>query len=101
MSETVFSQNGIPIRLTGERWEHIMKRHAEMIALQDEIAETIRMPERIMLGNDGEYIALRALSEEKYLVVMYRELELDGFIITAFTTRKFEKFFQRQQIWPP
>jgi len=36
----------------------------------------------------------------KHLVVVYREIENDGFIITAFITSKIESLNRRNQIWP-
>ncbi len=44
--------------------------------------------------------AVRDIEPGKYLVVVYRELQSDGFIITAFITRRIESFRRRQQLWP-
>jgi hypothetical protein len=35
-----------------------------------------------------------------YLVAVYRESESDGFIITAFQTRRTQSLDRRRQIWP-
>jgi hypothetical protein len=57
-------------------------------------------PERILLGGDGERLAIRELGEGKHLVVVYREQADDGFIITAFLTRRVRSLEKRRQVWP-
>jgi hypothetical protein len=57
-------------------------------------------PERILLGGDGELIAVREQEEGKHLVVLYREDANDGFIITAFLTRRIRSLDKRTQVWP-
>ena len=37
---------------------------------------------------------------DKHLVVVYRELENDGFIITAFLMSKIKALNRRTQLWP-
>ncbi len=99
MVESVLSKNDVPIRLTPERWAHIVEEHCELAGLRLEILETISDPSRILEGSIGELIAVRKFSN-KYLVVIYRELENDGFVITAFITSKEKAFNKRRQIWP-
>ena len=73
MIDQVMSKNGVSIRLTDERWAHITEEHCEIAGLRSELLETVLQPERILLGGDGELIALRELEQGKYLVVIYRE----------------------------
>ncbi|MFH0795252.1 MAG: hypothetical protein V2A74_14605 [bacterium] len=58
-------------------------------------------PLRIVGGKDGELIAYRELESGKYLVVVYRETDGDGFVITAFFTRRLQSLERRPQQWPP
>ena len=88
MTETVYSKNGVPIRLTDERWAHIMEEHGELACRRLEIVETVANPTEIFAGNRSELLAVREVEPGKYLVVVYRESQQDGFIITAFLTRK-------------
>ena len=53
-----------------------------------------------MAGGAGELLAVREISPGMNLVVVYRELEDDGFIITAFVTSKMRSLNRRNQIWP-
>jgi hypothetical protein len=96
----VLSKSGVPIRLTDERWAHITEEHAELTGLRSEVLQTIAEPERIIAGRAGELLALRELEKGKWLVVVYRELGDDGFVITAFSTRRLRSFERRKQIWP-
>ena len=84
MLETVLSKNGVPIRLPDERWVHITEEHCELAGLRLEVLETVANPSRVLAGGKGELLAVREISSAKYLVVVYRELENDGFIITEF-----------------
>lgn len=100
MAQSVISKNGIPIRLTDERWSHITEEHCELAGMKLEILETIVNPVRVLAANEGALIAIREVELEKFLVVVYRELEKDGFIITAFLTRKLKSLERREQLWP-
>ncbi len=100
MLETVESINGVPVRLNDERWVHITEEHCELAGFREEVLETVVAPLRILEGNHGELLAIREINEGKFLVVVYRELNGDGFIITAFITRKLKSLDRRKQIWP-
>lgn len=56
--------------------------------------------DRILLGNDSAFLALREIEPKRWLVVVYREDKNDGFVITAFPTRRINSLNQRQQLWP-
>ncbi|MBX3082357.1 MAG: hypothetical protein KF716_12045 [Anaerolineae bacterium] len=94
------SKNGIPIRLPDERWSHIMEEYGELALMREQILLTISDPDRIFLGNFGEFMAIHEIEAGKYIVVVYRELEDDGFIITAFLTRRIRSLEKRVHIWP-
>ena len=96
----IFAWNNKPIRLPHERWRHIAEQHQEMAELMDLLCETLRNPSRVFLGNTGEFIAVSEIKEGCWLVVIYRELVDDGFVITAFTTKRPQWFTRRRQIWP-
>jgi hypothetical protein len=100
MIETIHSKNGIPIRLTAERWIHITENHCEMTGWREDVLETVARPERVLAGNDGECLAIREIEPGKWLVAVYRELDCDGFVITAFLTRRIRSLERRTQLWP-
>ena len=100
MTSTVPSVNNIPIRLTDERWAHITEEHCELAGLRLEVLETVTQPERILAGGEGEMLAIREQEPGKFLMVVYREMDADGFIITAFLTRRIHSLNRRQQLWP-
>jgi len=94
------SRNGVPIRLTDERWAHIAEEHCELAGMRLEVLEAISDPERVLVGGDGELLAVRELQAGKYVVAAYRELDGDGFVITAFLTRRVRSLNRRTQVWP-
>ncbi|MBN1203038.1 MAG: hypothetical protein JXJ20_14405 [Anaerolineae bacterium] len=100
MSEMVTSKNGIEIRLPDERWEHIITGHGELADMQQNVLDTISEPERVLAGGAGELLAVREIEAGKWLVVAYREAGEDGFIITAFMTRRHQSLDKREQLWP-
>ena len=101
MHEVVFSKNGVPIRLTDERWAHITDEHCELAGMRLEILEAVSAPHAIFEGNAGEFLAIQEIEQGKWIVVIYREQATDGFIITAFLTKRLHTIQRRPQIWPP
>jgi hypothetical protein len=100
MSAGVISKSGTKIRLTDERWAHIAEEHGELAHSRKEVLETVSNPERVLAGGEGEMLAIREIAPGKFLVVVYRELEHDGFVITAFLTRRIRSLAKRKQLWP-
>jgi len=86
--DVVKSKNNIPIRLTKERWFHIIENHDDLAGYYNEVLQTIEEPDYIIRGYRSALIALREIEKGKFLAVIYKELETDGFIITAHFTRK-------------
>lgn len=101
--ETPVSRNGVPIRITDERWTHVVETHDYMAGNLDLVVETIEDPDYIVAGITGEFIALRHYEatslSEKYVVVVYRELTDDGFLITAFMTSHPETIWRKGILW--
>lgn len=100
MSETATFKNGIDIRLPDERWEHILTGHGELAGMRQDVLDIITDPERVLAGGAGELLAVREIDEGKWLVVAYRESDDDGFIITAFMTRRQYALDKREKLWP-
>ena len=100
MKYVVTSIQGFPIRLTDERWTHITEEHCELAGMRLEVLETVVNPERILQGGEDERLAIREIDPGKFLVVVYRELTDDGFVITAFLTRRSQWLNRRKQLWP-
>ena len=103
MIGTVTSKNGKEIRLTAERWSHIVESHDYMAGNQDVVFETLENPDIIVSGGKDEFIAvkhyIKTSISEKHVVVIYKEQENDGFVITAFMTSKPEKVIRKGIIW--
>ncbi len=100
MLTAVTSLNNVPVRLTQERWTHILEEHGELAQMQRQILDTVAKPDRILVGGAGELLAICEIEPGKWLVVIYRENSDDGFIITAFLTRRERSLNRRKQLWP-
>jgi len=95
-----YSVKHVPIRLTEERWEHILLNHQEFSYHDKElILDAIEAPEYVLSGRAGSLVAVVALGKGAYLHVYYKEKRdgSDGFIITARIRPKVNK---RLIIWP-
>lgn len=98
--EIVQSKNGVTIRLTEERWLHITEEHSEMAGYYFEVLETVQEPKAIYEGRAGELLATKEIEPGKYLVVVYKEVNReDGFVITAFLTRRVNQIERRAKLW--
>lgn len=102
--QIVISKNGIPIRLTLERWAHIIESHDYMAGNQDLVLETVESPDYIIKGEKDEIIVVKHYDKtsisEKYLVVIYKESQKDGFVITSFMTTNKERLLKKEVLWP-
>jgi hypothetical protein len=100
----VYSIEDIPIRLTNERWDHIIRRHPELDSQKERVLETINKPDFIQEGDLGDLLAIRHYMHtpltEKYLVIVYKAVEKrEGFIITAYFASQPSK--RRKIKWKP
>jgi len=87
--EIIKSINDISIRMTSERWFHIIENHDDLAGFYDEIIDTLQFPDYVIKGYKEAKIALRIIRSDKFLAVVYKEVsEIDGFIITAYFSSK-------------
>lgn len=95
-----FSKNGIKIRLTKERWDHIRVTHIEL-SLADfrSILKVVSQPDMILKGDRSELLAVKKIATRKWFVVPYKEDSADGFILTAYYTTAFDWLFKKEILW--
>jgi hypothetical protein len=99
--DVIQSKNDVAIRLTDERWLHVTEEHSEMAGHYFDILETVEEPQAVYAGNRGELLAVREIKEGKFIVVVYREASADdGFVITAFLTKRIRQIERRAKLWP-
>ncbi len=96
------SRNGVWVRLSTERWQHISEGHPELARLRVAVLKAIADAEYVLEGTAGELLAVRRLDSGRVLVVAYKEVDVqDGFVITAFVTSRVAAIFKRRrQVWP-
>ncbi len=96
--DIAYSVNLVPIRLTEERWLHIIENHDDMAGYYYDVLEIMEKPEMIVRGHQGTLKAIRNYGRDNWLVVIYREIsKKDGFVITAFFSDEKPK---GDIIWP-
>ena len=96
--EIAHSVNGVPIRLTEERWAHIIENKPYMRAYCEKMLAAVENPTWVLRGHTGAMIAVLSLPKRQYLNVVYREVSRhDGFIITSFVSRTINR---SNTIWP-
>ena len=59
--EIAISVNSVPIRLTEERWEHIIEHHDYLRNYRDAILNTVEQTQWILPGQRGSLIAVQSL----------------------------------------
>ena len=59
--DSVASVDGVPIRLTEERWFHIVENHDDMAGHYDDVLETVADPDLVLSGHGGSLIAVVTL----------------------------------------
>lgn len=90
--DIAYSIANVPIRLTHERWFHIVENHDEMAGYYDDVLVTVEDPDCFLRGHTGSLIATRNYGRNRYLMVIYKEISTeDGFVITAYFTRKLDR----------
>jgi hypothetical protein len=95
--ETALSTNGVPIRLTEERWFHIVENHDDLAGHYEDVLIAIEDPDFVLKGYAGALIGMRGISRRRYLAVVYREVaSTDGFVITAYFSSQVRR---RSIIW--
>jgi len=96
------SVNGVNIRLTDERWEHIVRGHPEMARERERVLQSLESPDVVQAGDFGEFLAARRWPVtslgSKFVVVAYREVnQSDGFVLTAYLARRLSG--SRRIVW--
>jgi len=100
----VRSKNDIPIRLTKERWAHIIRGHPEMDGQKEKVLDTLDKPDCVQEGDFGTLVAVKLYQDTplgtKHMVVIYKEVSgIDGFVLTAYFTRRPSD--TRRVVWKP
>src|SRR6266700_1032791 len=55
--EVAWSVHGVPIRLTAERWLHIVEARDDLVGREDDVLSTVRNPDWITKGYRGSMMA--------------------------------------------
>jgi hypothetical protein len=95
--DVAISIDGVPIRLTAERWFHIVENPDDLSGYYDDVLATVEDPDLTLRGYRGSLIAVHGSGRGRYLAVVYRQIAPeDGFVITAYLTSKVNR---KKAIW--
>jgi hypothetical protein len=77
---------------------HIVEARDELAGRAQEVLAVVEGPDWVTRGYRDSLVAWKGYGRMRYLAVIYKEIgATDGFIITAFFTRKPRK---RKKVWP-
>ena len=106
----VKSMNGVNIRLTRERWDHITTSHLELNPRDYKLVlNIVANPDIILKGDTKELLSVKKQPRKRvWIVVAYKETLLlrnkevnksDGFVLTAYITTNSHWLFQKEVLW--
>jgi hypothetical protein len=64
--DVAISVDGVPIRLTAERWLHIVENHDDLAGHYDGVLMALEDPDLILRGHRGSLIAVRGSGRGRY-----------------------------------
>lgn len=98
--DVAISKRGVPVRLPLERWFHIEESHDDLAGRYSDILEAVADPDVVVRGYAGECLAIRRMEDRRCMVVVYRERSADdGFVITAYLTKRLPSLLKRGILW--
>lgn len=93
---------GHSVRLTDERLAHILE-HAEMKGMEADIENVLRQPQFVRRSRSDSTVRLfyefyaQTIVAGKWLCVVVKYLQSDGFVVTAYLT---DKPKAGEDLWP-
>lgn len=88
---TIRTRDNKTVFLRDAQWKHIKYRHPEMANRLIDIEETVRNPTKTVRYSDRTTKFYRFIKSDKnYIMVATKLLNGEGFIITAYLTKKSE-----------
>lgn len=76
------------VRTSDEYWQKIILKHPDIARLENEVKTALRRPDEIRRSSRDPNILLfyLILKEKRWVAVVARKLNGDGFLITAYQT---------------
>ena len=66
--DIAISIEGVPIRLTHERWFHIVENHDDLAGYYEDVLDIVENPDLIIRGYQGSLVAVRSYGRRRYLI---------------------------------
>ena len=93
--------SGRLVRLSEKTLAHILAKRPWMVNHLEALREALESPEAVLEGARGELLSFKWFDEilgGAFLAVVYRPLDREGFIITAYPTKAVNKLYRRRRI---
>lgn len=72
---TVTSKNGVSIRLTAERWLHIIENHDDLAGYYDDVLAAVEEPDHITKGYGDALVALKEIEKGRFVAAYTKKSE--------------------------
>ena len=95
----VFTPLGFQVRTTSKFWELIVNvKHPVMRGREREVEEALRYPDEIRRsrGDTDVYLFYRPERPDRWICVVVKRLDGEGFVITAYPT---DTIKEGQRVW--
>ncbi|QHV01149.1 hypothetical protein [Synechocystis sp. CACIAM 05] len=85
---SVFTPLDFVVRTSEEYWQKVILKHPDILGLENEVKATLSQPDQIRRSSRDPNILLfyLILKEKRWVAVVTRKLNGDGFLITAYQT---------------
>ncbi len=87
---TLTDHTGRRVRLTEERWRHINAEHPEIAADIGVLKRALRSPTTVQQRGDIRYLYRFRKPAQRYLLLVVKYLNGEGYVITAYRTREIQ-----------
>ena len=96
----------IIIRLTPERWNHVIEAHPELKDYKSLLIETVRNPDQIFYSEiTTQFILMKSFQNfiTDHLIVYVKKLETDAFVVTShpISNKKLRRALRKWKKWNP
>ncbi|MEM1369788.1 MAG: hypothetical protein AAGG02_17630 [Cyanobacteria bacterium P01_H01_bin.15] len=90
---------GFTVRTSDLYWQKLIAKHPDIAILEDFVRQTLQSPDEIRQSSrDGEVLLFYRLRKtQRWVVVVARRLNGDGFLITAYQT---DAIKEGVTLWP-
>lgn len=98
MKFEILTPLGFTVRTSESYWQRLLTKHPDIAELEELVQQALTAPDEIRRSSRDDSVLLfyLARSEKRWVVVVARRLNGDGFLITAYQT---DAIKEGESIW--